>query len=106
MDHRRPGRRARALVALATLGIVTTLAAACELPGDTFVVTTTADAPDAAPGDGVCATAGGDCSLRAAVAEANAGPGLANIELGDGASYVLSIAGTGEDLGATGDLDV
>src|SRR5262249_28295743 len=30
------------------------------------------DAPDVAPGDGVCATAAGTCTLRAAVMEANA----------------------------------
>jgi CSLREA domain-containing protein len=34
-----------------------------------FTVTTTDDAHDATPGDGVCADAGGDCTLRAAVEE-------------------------------------
>ena len=42
----------------------------------TFSVTSTADAPDAAVGDGVCATAGGACTLRAAVEEANAQSGI------------------------------
>ncbi|TLN05345.1 CSLREA domain-containing protein, partial [bacterium] len=37
-----------------------------------FTVTTTADSHDAAPGNGVCANAGGFCSLRAAIEEANA----------------------------------
>jgi CSLREA domain-containing protein len=36
----------------------------------TFVVNSTADAPDASA-NGVCATAGGDCTLRAALQEAN-----------------------------------
>ena len=38
----------------------------------TFVVTGTEDAPDAAPGDGACATAAGTCTLRAALEEAEA----------------------------------
>lgn len=45
-----------------------------------FTVTTTFDtwgagASDANPGDGICATAGGECTLRAAIEEANARPG-------------------------------
>src|SRR5262245_32787105 len=38
----------------------------------TFAVDSTVDAVDAAPGDGVCASAGGSCTLRAAIQEANA----------------------------------
>lgn len=38
----------------------------------TFTVNNAGDAGDANPGDGICATAGGVCSLRAAVQEANA----------------------------------
>ncbi|MFN9742850.1 MAG: choice-of-anchor Q domain-containing protein, partial [Acidobacteriota bacterium] len=38
----------------------------------TFTVNNTGDAPDATIGDGLCATAGGVCTLRAAIAEANA----------------------------------
>jgi len=38
----------------------------------TFAVTTTDDAHDAKPGDGRCATATGQCSLRAALEEASA----------------------------------
>jgi CSLREA domain-containing protein len=37
----------------------------------TFTVNTVVDAPDIAPGDGVCLTAGGVCTLRAAIEEAN-----------------------------------
>src|SRR2546425_11690804 len=43
----------------------------------TFTVDTTADSVDAAPGDGLCADAGGLCSLRAAVMEASAGGSVA-----------------------------
>lgn len=37
----------------------------------TFTVNTTIDAPDANMGDGMCASSGGQCSLRAAIDEAN-----------------------------------
>ncbi len=40
--------------------------------GSVFVVNSPADAPDANAGDGVCATALGECTLRAAVQEADA----------------------------------
>jgi len=46
-----------------------------------FVVTSTVDAPDANPGDGVALTADGHTSLRAAIEEANAAPGADTIEL-------------------------
>ena len=38
----------------------------------TFTVNSATDAVDATPGDGVCATAGSVCTLRAAIQEANA----------------------------------
>ena len=38
----------------------------------TFIVNTLGDTPDAQPGDGSCADAGGLCTLRAAIQEANA----------------------------------
>jgi CSLREA domain-containing protein len=43
--------------------------------GATLSVTSAGDAEDAAPGDGMCATASGVCTLRAAIAEANAQSG-------------------------------
>src|SRR5829696_7543552 len=45
----------------------------------TFTVDNTGDGADHAPGDGVCATASGDCSLRAAIREANATAGADTI---------------------------
>ncbi len=42
---------------------------------DTFTVNSTSDAVDKTPGDGICATAAGLCSLRAAITEANLHPG-------------------------------
>ncbi len=74
-SRRRAGRPllALGLALLAGLGlsIRPPAAAAATL---TFQVTTTTDAPDASPGDGICADAAGQCSLRAAVQEADAQP--------------------------------
>lgn len=82
------------------------LAAACHENATVFVVDTTTDSVDANPGDGLCADAGGDCSLRAAIMEANALPGVEKIQLAPATTYTLSLAGAGEDLAATGDLDI
>jgi uncharacterized repeat protein (TIGR01451 family)/CSLREA domain-containing protein len=76
-----------------------------------FTVNTFSDAPDAHPGDKHCdsnAGASGDqCTLRAAVMEANArGDDKASMNLPAG-TYTLSIPpGATDDDGATGDLDV
>jgi CSLREA domain-containing protein len=72
---------------------------------DTYTVNSTADEVDATPGNGVCASAGGACTLRAAVQEANAHAGADVISLPAGV-YLLSLLGPGEDAAATGDLDV
>jgi CSLREA domain-containing protein len=57
-----------------------------------FNVNTTMDQPDQDPGDGVCQTSSGTCSLRAAVMQANnlAGFGSTVIHLPAG-NYVLSL---------------
>jgi len=47
----------------------------------TFVVNSTADEADAAPGDAVCLSEGGNCTLRAAIMEANEFPGADIIDL-------------------------
>ena len=70
-----------------------------------FTVDTTVDTVDANPGDGTCADASSNCTLRAAIMEANALAGADTITLPAG-TYTLSIAGAGEDAAATGDLDV
>lgn len=73
----------------------------------TFSVNDTGDRTDANPGDGLCeATVGvGDCTLRAAVMEANALGGAHSIELPHG-TFELTIAGVGNDDASAGDLDV
>ena len=53
----------------------------------TYAVNSTGDGADANTGDGVCDDGGGSCTLRAAIGQANATPGLDNIH--------FSIAGTG-----------
>jgi CSLREA domain-containing protein len=65
------------------------------------------DDPDTNPGDGVCTSDPviAICTLRAAIQEANAQPGLDTIYLSAG-TYNLSITGIEEDDAATGDLDI
>ncbi len=68
-----------------------------EAPGDPL---TDGELTDSA--DGVCDA---DCSLREAIIAANAAPGKQLIMLNPG-TYELSLAGTGEDLCLTCDLDI
>jgi len=73
----------------------------------TFVVDATVDDVDVLTGDGLCATAGGDCTLRAAVQEADALPGTDTITIPAG-TYVLTIprGPFDESIPGQGDLDV
>jgi len=67
---------------------ITNLAVALllALPLSGLTVDNLGDAPDANPGDGVCAIAGGGCTLRAATQEANASGNVQTI--------TFSVAGT------------
>src|SRR5271157_3070418 len=87
-----------AALALGIFGVSPTEAAV-------FTVNDTVDAVDVNPGDGICATAAGTCSLRAAVQETNALPGPDTIIVPAG-TYALTIPGADEEAAATGDLDV
>jgi len=104
---RRTGAARRLL--LSWLVVVAAMAVGDAGPahGASFTVDATHDAVDAAPGDGVCADATDACTLRAAVMETNAlaGADLDLISLPAG-TYVLSLAGAGEDASITGDLDI
>ena len=71
----------------------------------TFTVSSTTDAVDSNIGNGVCLTAGGVCTLRAAIQEANAVAGADTVNLAP-ATYTLTIAGQLENSAATGDLDI
>ena len=78
---------------------------AAAAAGD-FVVNSTADMVDAIPGDGSCETdITGDCTLRAAVQEANALEGADTISIPVG-TYTLTIERAGENSAASGDLDI
>src|SRR5262249_39929455 len=70
-----------------------------------FTVNSTADAVDAHPGDGVCATPTNPCTLRAAIQETNALAGP-DPTPPPACMYTLSIPDPFEDQAATGDLDI
>ncbi|MEW5985478.1 MAG: choice-of-anchor Q domain-containing protein [Chloroflexota bacterium] len=89
------------------LVLVVASAPAATAGATTTVITvnSTADEADANPGDGLCYTLGGSCTLRAAVQEANALAGANTIQLPAG-GYKLTIFGKGEDMAVRGDLDI
>jgi CSLREA domain-containing protein len=64
------GRRVVAFVA-ALIALACVLAMPAFASAKSFEVDSTADETDTAPGDGVCLTASGKCTLRAAIVEAN-----------------------------------
>ncbi len=74
----------------------------------TFTVNTTADGVDANPGDGVCATSGGLCTLRAAIMESNhTFSGTVDVVVPANANpYVLTIIPSGTDDETSGALHV
>ncbi len=100
------GSRMRLFLVLLILGLV----AALRVGAAQFEVTTLADGPDAAPGDGNCATSGGDCSLRAAVEESNALSGFDTVALAAGVHAVVAPAAPDEDDGGqieiAGDIEI
>lgn len=71
----------------------------------TFIVNDPADTLDVNPGDGLCADAAGNCTLRAAIGEANALAGPDTIELPAG-TYTLTLPGATDDANLSGDLDI
>ncbi|MCA9122831.1 MAG: VCBS repeat-containing protein [Planctomycetaceae bacterium] len=68
-----------------------------------FQVDSTADTVDIDPGDKLCGDAAGQCTLRAAVMESNALPGIDTILLPPG-TFTLTVFGTADD--SAGDLDI
>jgi CSLREA domain-containing protein len=85
--------------------ILFSIATPVPVEAKTFTVNSTDDAVDEDFGDGSCATAGGECTLRAAIQQANALAGADTIKLKAGL-YVLTLAGASENDCATGDLDI
>src|SRR5688500_2737126 len=96
-DNKRNRRRLVAVVA--ALAVVVGLATVHATPAAasaTFNVTTTADAVDAAIGNGICATSAGACSLRAAIQESNASTAADTIHVPAG-TYALTLAPQGDN---------
>src|SRR3990170_869075 len=100
-------RLASRLVALAVVvmaaGFVLLHAMPVRAQSVTFAVNTTADTPDANPGDGVCADTTGLCSLRAAVMEANALPDRQTVRIDTATPITITLS---SPLTVSGDLEV
>ena len=75
-----------------------------DLSALTLTVNSTADAADAAPGNGTCATATGTCTLRAALEEANAFAGTDTITFSVATPATINL--TGGRLLATGAVTI
>src|SRR5262245_20125056 len=105
----RSGRILRRGFGLALLGAAAFALTGCEIPGPHTVltVTTTLDGNDANPGNGVCemTVGSGNCSLRAAVDEANATTGNPPRIVLPAGTYKLTDPGV-DDNNAGGDLDL
>ncbi len=78
--ERNDANRTNATASVAGAGPILALASAAGEPGLTFIVDSTADAPDANNGDGSCADSLGRCTFRAAITEANWHTGADRIE--------------------------
>lgn len=71
----------------------------------TFAISSQADVADANPGNGLCATGGGACTLRAAIQEANATTSADTLHLPAGVYAINIPPGSGDDV-LSGDLDI
>src|SRR5690349_19641242 len=92
LKHLWRGPRLGWLMLLAIMMIAMALPVARPAFAAGLTVNSTADAADANPGDGVCATAGAVCTLRAAIEEANALTGADTINFNIPAAGVQTIA--------------
>ncbi|WP_432937985.1 right-handed parallel beta-helix repeat-containing protein [Kribbella sp. CA-253562] len=100
-------RRSVAAVA-AALALVVGFVAVPATPAvasSVYTVTTTADQVDSDIGNGLCATAAGACSLRAAIQESNATTVADTVHVPAG-TYSLTLAGQGDNGANNGDLDL
>ncbi|MEM9134251.1 MAG: hypothetical protein AAGA59_12220 [Actinomycetota bacterium] len=90
-------RLGRSMLALALLtALLTLVSASPAAAAGTHTVNNVGDDGDQTPGDGVCRTAGGVCTLRAAVDEANssAGPDTINFNIAGGGPHIITINST------------
>lgn len=87
----RNGRRGLpAILSMALPSVLLGLAASAGAA--TFTVNSIGDDPDATPGDGTCLAANLQCTLRAAIEEANAFPGADIVDLTDRPSEIIVVA--------------
>src|SRR5919106_450196 len=104
----RPRRGRYALTAIAVAFGVSALLglnAAVASTGVTFVVNDASDRVDQSVSDGVCRSAAGTCTLRAAIQQTNALAGADTIVLPAG-TYSLAIPPVNQNLADNGDLDI
>ena len=98
------------IVILRTIVWLAFLIISSALSASVFTVNEQIDAPDTNPGNGICDSSnsiGFQCTLRAAVMEANALPGADTIVLTQAQlPYTLTIPAAGSDDDATGDLNI
>jgi CSLREA domain-containing protein len=93
------------LIAIGVLPVV--LAFAPNASAATFMVNTTRDMPDTNPGDGVCRTELGQCSLRGAIQETNVFDDANRISVPDGDFGLwIDSPDPATDTDAVGDLDI
>jgi CSLREA domain-containing protein len=94
----------KAFSIFALLGLLAAPASAASV---VFTVDASTDAVDDSIGDGVCHTAAGPCTLRAAIQEANVALPANDVTIVFSvASVTLSIPGVNENASAVGDLDI
>src|SRR5688572_33270317 len=93
------------VLAFAIVAMLAMTAFSSNVSAATFTVNTAADTQDVAPGNGVCADAGGACSFRAAITEANALAGADIITLGP-VAYTQTLVAASENANAGGDWDI
>lgn len=90
---------------LATIAIFTAIST-LTVSAATFNVNTAADLQDATPGNGICSTSSKNCSLRAAITEANLLAGADTIVLPANMVFNQTLVAANEDNNAGGDWDV
>lgn len=90
--------RAGLLVVLAVAVVAALNPVATAAPA-AFAVNSTGTAADARPGDGVCATTTGVCTLRAAIHESNVLAGADTVELPAGTYRISTPSGSSNDIG-------
>lgn len=100
--HLPPLRHTLGPILAAVLSLLITTPSAAQV---TIAVNSFIDEEDDVPGDGLCESPSGLCTLRAAIMEANALGGTVHILLAPG-TYSVGIPGGGENAGAVGDFDI